>query len=117
MRKHSETNGTETWDAFLGSGLFDEIDHPEEGYRIGDPVAYRSGIFSIIRGFKDDGRVIIALDEEPDGSVKIVETDDIRPNGDVVHALFAGEFVNMPEGKLMVATPPTDFPGKDSRLN
>lgn len=113
----NETDWMESWNAFLGGGLFDQIDHPEDGYKIGDPVTDRSGIFALVKGFKGRNEVILALSREDDSKEKIVSKNDIRFNGDVMNALFAGGFVHIPEEKGIEITPPTDFDGKNSHLN
>ena len=117
MTENTEGDWRERWNAFTGSGHFDEIKHPEGGYEIGDPVTDRSGIFSLVKGFKGTGEVILALDRDPDGKEKVVDKDDIRPNGDVGGALIREGYVKIPEDKRVEIDPPSDFPGKNAKQN
>lgn len=95
----------EQWNDFLASGRYDNIEKPDEGYQIGDPVTDRGGIFYLVKAIKTDGSITLALDREADGKEKTVPPDDIRLSGHVMHELIASGIVEVPEGRLVELTP------------
>jgi hypothetical protein len=101
----------ERWNLFLGTGSFDNIPHPEGGYKKGDLVAGRDGITYLVkRTDKKTGQIILGLDRKPRGKEKKMDISDIRLECDIGAAEIRTGFVKIPEDRIDKIYAPPDHP-------
>ncbi len=113
--KKGEQNDWEIrWNGFLGTGEFDKIEQPTEGYELGDTVTGRNGIFYKVKAIGPNGNIILDAGEDKEVTLN---KDDIRPNPEVVSAILKLGIVKIPPGREIKFTPPSNSPGKNSRNN
>lgn len=104
----------ERWNGFLGTGKFDELQHPDHGYELGDYVVGRDGIGYKVKGLGPKGKVI--LDGGKLGE-KTVSKGFVRFGGDVHGAFVQTGVVKISQDKGIELKPPTSWEGKNSQFN